>query len=268
MKKSALLFLLLLCMAFSYAQYGVTTLEKPEMVKKTETIVVVDYELPENRAMEESLEKALKKAWKICPYKIMDKNAVLSNIKKYYKSSSYSFIFIQYDKINKYGFQPLNRSLLLSLTITNKADAGSEPQVTALAKSELNYDICDIESELVKDLWILQDQINTGGFKFTEASSLMKTRTLLIPANLVGKMTKEEITKEYPYPFQIVTKEELSKAILDQTPNTCFVEHTNIPQPMVTIIDIPSAKVLYHGAGEVPIYGFGRTLKILKDHIK
>lgn len=268
MRKSALLFLLLFGMVISYAQYGVTALVKPEMVKNTETIVVVDYDLPENRSIEEPLEKALKKAWKVSPYKIMDKNAVLSNIKKYYKSSSYSFLFIQYDKINKYGFQPFDRSLLLSLTITNKADAGVTPQVTALAKSELNYDICDLESELIKDLWILQDQINTGGFKFTDASALMKTRTLLIPASLVGKMTKEEIAKEYPYPFQIVSKEELSKAILDQTPNTCFVEHTNIPQPMMTVVDIPSTKVLYHGAGEVPIYGFGRTLKILKDKIK
>lgn len=267
MKKIFVSFLLLTNSFMLLAQYGTLELIKPEVVKSTETIVVVDYELPENKGLEAPLEAAMEKAWKISPYKVMARKALLSNIKRYYKSSGYSFIFIQYEKINKYGFQPRNRNLLLTLAINNQGDPGAAPPVTALAKSELNYDICNPEAELVKDLWLLQDQVTNGAYRFAMADPALKTRTLLIPVSYIGKMTEEELAAEYPYPFKVVTKEELSKAILEQTPNTCFVEHTNIPAPTVTVIDIPTGKALYQGTGEVPIYGFGRTLKILKDKV-
>jgi hypothetical protein len=268
MKKSIfILFLLAGSLQLSYAQYGVLALVKPEKVKSTETIIVFDYDLPENKQMEEPLENALKKTWTVSGYKIMTRKAVLANIKQYNKPN-YSFIYIQYEKIIKYGLTNTDRTLLMTYAINNNAEPGNLPPVTAIAKTELNYDICNLEAELMKDFLIIQDQIKKGLFKFGDADPVLKTRTLLIPVALIGKMTAEEIAKVYPYQFQIVTKEELSKAIINRTLNTCFIEHTHIPQSMFTVTDIDTGDVLYHGVAEAPVYGFGKALKVLKDHIK
>jgi hypothetical protein len=267
MKISIFIISFLTIHTFSYSQYGVTALVKPEKVKSTETIIVIDFGLPENKEIEEPLEKALKKTWTISGYKIMHKKAVLANIKQYNKSD-YSFIYVQYDKIIKYGISTIDRTLLLTYAINNSAEPGSLPPVTAMAKTELNYDICNLEAELIKDFGILQDQVKKGLYKFGDADPVIKERTMLIPVTLLGKMTAAEIAKVYTYKFQIVNKEELSEAIINKSPGTCFIEHTHVPQSMITVSDIGSGEVLYQGVAEAPVYGFGKALKTLKDHIK
>jgi hypothetical protein len=267
MKNLVFILLFVLFSHLTYSQYGLTSLVKPEKVKSTETIIIVDFSLPENKEIEEPLENALKKTWTYSSYKIMHKKAVLANIKQYNKSS-YSFIYIQYEKIIKYGVQNVDRTLLLTYAINSLAEPGNSPPVTAIARTELNYDILNTEAELVKGFRMLQDQLKKGVYKFGDADPLIKGRTLLIPVALPGKMTAQEIARVYPYPFQIVSKEELSNSVINRTPNTCFIEHTHIPQSIITVTDIDTGEVLYQGVAEAPVYGFGKALKTLKDHIK
>ncbi len=111
----------------------------------------------------------------------------------------------------------------------------------------------------------------------------LKTKTLFLCKEFLDEdLTEQEIKKVYPYPFKVVTQEELDKAIVEKTPGVAFVQLASVPggenrASSHTIQDAETGKMYYLNAPN-PIKfntgGFGTittkkgTYKIREKNLK
>jgi hypothetical protein len=271
-KRVSIIVIIMLSSMKVFSQYGTPMkLFHTEKIKQTQTIVIVDYKEKLNKGIDDALSRAMAKVWKITTYQVLDKEEVISNYGNFkntnLKNPLYSFIYITYGGSSD-GNQPNDRRMILSFILTEKGSRNLTDPVTAIAQSEFNYDIYDRDAGLIKDLKLMQAQVENGFFvKDESADPSIKEKTLYIPVNLMEKGTEDKL-KIYPYPYKIVSKDELSKAIKEHLPNLCFIEQTNIELPMMTVIDIETGRPLYHGQAGIAVTGFIQDLKLLKKCLK
>jgi hypothetical protein len=264
--------LFLLFSGKTFCQYGISmTLYHVEKMKQTETILILDYADPHNKNIDLTLNKAMLKVWKSNQFQVMNKEEAMSNYRnlnnKDFRNPQYSFIYITYGT-SAYGNHPTDRRMILTYFLTEKATRNPTDPVTAIAQSELNYDLYDLESGLIKDLQLLQSQIESGVFAKAEAADpSIKLKTLYIPVSFMQKGSEEKL-KIYPYKYKIVSKEVLSYVIKTKPDSLCFIEQTNIDSPMMTVIDLGTGKPLYHAKAGPPVVGFIDDIKSLKKSLK
>jgi hypothetical protein len=255
-----------------FSQYGLQmTLYHPDKIKQTETILILDYSDPHNKNMELPISKAMIKVWKSNPFQVMSKEEAISNYgnlnNKDFRNPQYSFIFITYGT-STYNNHPTDRRMILTYFLGDKGKRNLTDPVTAIAQSELNYELYDLEAGLIKDLQLLQTQVASGVFVKTEAADpIIKQKTLCIPHSFMQKGTEEKL-KIYPYKYKFVSKEVLSNAIRSRNDTLCFIEQTNVDLPMMTVIDIATGKALFHGKAGPPVVGFIDDIKSLKKSLK
>lgn len=120
-----------------------------------------------------------------------------------------------------------------------------------------------------------EGESSAGKKKVADNAHYLKEKTLLICKEDLHKNTNEEsISKSYPYPFKIVSQEELDKAILSKDASSCvlIVFPVESPIPIFTqeIMDVSSCLIVTLGISGGMVAGIGGSAyKEVKDeHLK
>jgi hypothetical protein len=268
-QKTIVFALPLLSVLNCFGQYGMNYItNNKDKVKNSELIVIIDHEEKLNEGIDVPLANAFKKVWTYSPYKILDKKEVAANIAQYKDNPKYCFLHIRYkDDRYKLDYQSLNRQLMITTFINNNGGGGVLPPLVAMACSEINKDLYyTYEAEFIKDIWILQDQLTRDNADYAPDKSIAE-KTLLIPQAIMKKKTEKNLDF-YPYKFKIVSKEEISNAIINETPNTLFIEATVYPLSIATVVDVSTHKVLYQGTA-IGVNGyFERSIKSMVNKMQ
>jgi len=231
-KNISIIISLLLLSTHSFAQFGCKYVFDFNPAS-TETIVVA------SEVNIDTLEKVFKDSWKINPYKIVKKEEVLKNIQQYKDNAKYAFITIQ---VNKLG-----RDIYFSTKINNKAKE-VPTSIVAFESTEQVNDMYSLAAELKKDIIVIQQFATISKddqHKLMDPDPSIKDKTLIIAKSAFTNKGIEHVQKNYPYKVKFLSKEEVSKEIMNPSPNTVLYEISGFGTPYATAIDLNTNKMVF-----------------------
>ena len=222
MKKLYLTFIAFLLLISANAQFGVqkSKIDEIKNLKEKPLKVVLAYENGElaKKGFNEYLKKAINEIWTFSPSVEFISPEIYETLLKD-KNSSDSEVYLEFIKYN-WRMAPGN-----SFIISVQKDFVVPHYVTIYNDEDENYSYGDIffcirrlHSDLVSA--VNEDHKELKKYRRGLITFLYKkdieNKTLLIDENLITDELKKEISKYYPYDFQLVTKGVIDKTITEE----------------------------------------------------
>ncbi len=177
------------------------------------------------------VKEAVKSFWTITPYEFI----TITEFNKRRQDPAYSFIVLTQTNFDKDKTGGLFNFVNL-LEGKKVKDLGENPEICAVPLSfageddtEYGYKMGVILAFMQKHARLISDDPSKTGRKYLKfynenAPEVIKKTILVKAEDLAPEIsTVEAIKAIYPYPFNIVSEEEIQKAIAEKTPNTLIL---------------------------------------------
>ncbi len=209
----------------AFGQYvGLVPANQPIEYNGKTLIAVVN---PGNKAALEisELESAMQKSWKLTPYKVIS----LSELENYRGKPGYIFLSLKLSGV----LLKMDGALIEDKGLTRFSLLGpvinKSGQVTgnAIYISTRMHEFT-LEAGLLKDLKNLQGFLlkgSTDGANVPDTS--IKIKTLYVNQMHLRSRDEEDIRKNYPYKFKLVSVEEFSDALQNAKSDEVFFDYTS-----------------------------------------
>jgi hypothetical protein len=257
MKKISFALILCFTALFAYTQY-VPTLEDLDHFFRTKTLVVKDKN-PLN-TYDGEIKEVMEKEWHITDWEIIP----YSEFEEKRMNPDYSFLFLTTVIFEKDKLQAKYKFLNVSLggdyfNLNQMPDLVSVPVAYANVEDDsYNYKLGILVRFIQKHLQLIHEHpeiISANVFKhYNDNMKDVKGKTLYL---LPGEMARDvnsaaRIKKIYPYPFKLVTKDDIRQAITDRDPDVVFLHKVG---PEGTRLNARCYKILI-GASDASFYYF------------
>lgn len=223
MLKKSLLFsilnLVFVCTAFSQIA-GLYPKDEP-IDYKGKTLIVI---LEDDKIGNPAFDKGLKSEWDITEYEIISLSSFRSNEKMYTGNDRNLFLCFNSDfSAAQIGINAEVRFL------TNRIE-GKKVKSPAIRKGiTLSFDQDYFtDSDIIRLLNNFKAFLLKGATKgITTPAQVIKSKTLLLDATLMEQygITEEYLKDNYPYPFKIISSEEIAQAIVKKTKGVVFYDY-------------------------------------------
>jgi hypothetical protein len=257
MKKVSLTIILVLPLLMAYSQY-VPTPEDLDHFFKTKTLVVKDQN-PLN-TFDGEIKQVMEQEWNITQWEIIP----YSEFEEKRQDPNYSFLFMTTVIFEKDKLQAKYKFLNVSLggdyfNLNQMPDLVSVPVAYANVEDEsYNYKLGILVRFIQQHLRLIHehpDIISANVFKhYNDNMKDVKTKTLyLLPEEMARDVNSAaRIQAIYPYPFKLVAKDDIRKAIADRDPDVVFLHKVG---PEGTRLKARCYKILI-GASDASFYYF------------
>lgn len=224
MKKLFFIILFLAVRISSYAQLSSIAFnqKKYDNFKNNITCVVKTG----RNEFDQELANVLKEKWKISKYTFITGDEFEVRIKEksttFLLFSNFGLVLINggYPNITYYGIYDMFAFCPLNNIINEKYP------------SDIQYRLRNMIESMVRSLELIEENKLKGNMiseltkKYNENSPSIKNKTLLFCLENMGpNITLNDLKDNYPYKFEVVTKEKLAQIIKDKNPNYLYFHH-------------------------------------------
>jgi len=258
MKKTLLILMLFTQPVFLLAQAPFPTTEDGKMLLASKTCVVLEND--PFSMYNPAIKKAVTDYWTLTPYEFID----INEFNKRRTDPAYSFIVLletDYEK-DKTGATFVFVNLILGKKVKNLEEM---PEFCAIpidfageeAEGDYDYKLGMVIRFVQQHAQVVMDNPKSSGVRFLKYYNKFVTevvnRTILAREEDMDATLRsaEEISKAYPYPFLIVSEDEIRKAIAEKRPGTLILHKVAPPDELTgafvfkMLIGTDDAKMYY-----------------------